>query len=208
MGLTRAESLLEPLPKQAPAHPFDDEGLELSAEDATELAKGSEKLHRLPEFRGWLPSREAIDELLLKVGESMEPGSTPDQEGLQKALQSEVLSATDRYFSPERREALIRSMRDSALSILQRDGEQNALEVVGTMQCIERCGLITDPPHEVGFLKAFFDKAIAVLLAQGQGSLRIPVRAAPADAGGAPSEGADAPAAEADGEDVAAPSES
>ena len=41
----------------------------------------------------------------------------------------------------------------------------------------EQAGLITNPPHEVPFLRAFFEKAVAVLAAQGQGNIRIPVPA-------------------------------
>jgi hypothetical protein len=67
-------------------------------------------------------------------------------------------------------------MKDSALSVLARDGRAAAIEVVCAMRAISECGLITNPAHEVGFLRGFFDKAISVLLAQGQGSLRIPIR--------------------------------
>ena len=88
-------------------------------------------------------------------------------------------AATDRYYSPQVREQLTRAMKDSVLSVLARDGEQTALEVVAAMGCIERRGLITDPPHEVGFLKGFFDKAVSYLLARGGGSLRIPMPARP-----------------------------
>ena len=66
-------------------------------------------------------------------------------------------------------------MKDSALSIVAREGENRALDVVATLRAIENRGLITDPPREVPFLRAFFDKAIAVLAAQGGGQLRIPV---------------------------------
>jgi len=47
---------------------------------------------------------------------------------------------------------------------------------VAAMKAIEKAGLITEPPRDVPFLRAFFDKAIAVLLAQGNGQLRVPVR--------------------------------
>jgi hypothetical protein len=67
-------------------------------------------------------------------------------------------------------------MKDSALSVLAREGETQALLIVAALRAVERAGLITDPPHEVPFLRAFFDKAIAVLLAQGGGQLRVPVR--------------------------------
>jgi hypothetical protein len=66
-------------------------------------------------------------------------------------------------------------MKDSALSVLGRDGKEKALEVVAAIGAIERSGLITDPPREVPFLRAFFDKALAVLAAQGGGQLRVPV---------------------------------
>jgi hypothetical protein len=43
------------------------------------------------------------------------------------------------------------------------------------MKAIAKCGLVTNPPREVPFLKAFFDKAVAMMVAQGGGRLRIPV---------------------------------
>jgi hypothetical protein len=54
------------------------------------------------------------------------------------------------------------------------------------MHAVERCGLITDPPHEVPFLRAFFEKAVGVLLAQGNGQLRVPVPRLPGAEGAAP----------------------
>jgi hypothetical protein len=101
---------------------------------------------------------------------------------MQQRLQEEVLAATDRYFTPELREELVRSMKDAALSVLTRLGEATALEVVATMKTIENAGLITDPPQEIGFLRGFFDKALSLLLAQNGGRLRIPVSGARADA--------------------------
>ena len=115
----------------------------------------------------------------------MTPGTEPPPEELQKKLEEEVTAATDRYFTPERREALARMMKDSALSVLSREGEVRTLEVVATMKNIRAAGLITNPPHEVGFLRAFFDKAISALAYQDGGRLRIPmprlVDAAPAE---------------------------
>ena len=43
------------------------------------------------------------------------------------------------------------------------------------MKVIEQCGLVTNPPRDVPFLKAFFDKAVAMMIAQSGGRLRIPV---------------------------------
>ncbi len=51
--------------------------------------------------------------MLLKLGERLTPGSEPDSEELQKKLEEEVVSATDRYFTPEASESLARAMKDS-----------------------------------------------------------------------------------------------
>jgi hypothetical protein len=185
LGFSSSASLLEPVPSEPEEHPFDGEGLELGDEDAQDLAKNSHALHLLPEFRGWFPPKGAVDELLFKVGEGLTPGTEPAPEELQKKLEEEIISATDRYFTPERREQLARMMKDSALSVLSREGEVRTLEVVATMKNIQNAGLITNPPHEVGFLRAFFDKAVSAIAYQEGGRLRIPMRApapAPLDA--------------------------
>ena len=136
-------------------------------------------MHGLPEFQGWLPPKQAVDEMLFEVGKTLTPGEAPDQAQLQETLSAQVIAATDRYFTPEQRARLVSAMKDSALSVLAREGEAKALELVATMTCIENAGLITDPPSEVPFLRMFFDKAVAVLLSQGQGSLKIPIPNAP-----------------------------
>lgn len=175
LGLTSIAKLLGKAPSSEVPHPFDAEGLEVALEDAREMSRDSGELHRLPEFAPWLPSRQAIDGMLQEVGKQLKPGEQPDQDKLSGLLQAAVLSATDRYFPPEQRERLVNAMKDSALSILARDGESLALRVSAAMQCIQNAGLITDPPSEIPFLKTFFDKAVAYLLAEGKGSLRIPI---------------------------------
>ncbi len=182
LGLTTAAPLIEPVPEPVP-HPFDEEGFELSDEDAAEMAKGSASLHSLPEFRGWLPTNTAIEELLAKVGQKLVPGETPEPGVVTEHLKAEAEAATDRFFTPEFRVELVRRMKDSALSALGREGEHRALEISAAMKVIEKCGLVTNPPREVPFLKAFFDKAVALMIAQGGGKLRIPTQrqvAAPA----------------------------
>jgi hypothetical protein len=175
LGLTSAAALLNPVPDEEVPHPLDNEGLELSLDDSRSMSENSGELHGLPEFRGWLPPKRAVDEMLLEVGKTLTPGEAPDQEKLQETLQAQVIAATDRYFSPQARERLLKAMKDSALSILAREGEGEALRVVALMNCIENAGLITDPPSDIPFLKGFFDKAVAVLLAEGKGSLKIPI---------------------------------
>lgn len=189
LGLASAANLLEPVPAEAPSHPFDEEGLELALDDARELAKASQGLHTLPEFRHWFPTKAAVDELLSKLGEGLVPGQEPDADEMSNRLTQEIEAATDRYFTPERREDLVRAMRDSAFSVLAREGEQRALEVVAVMKVTENAGLITDPPRDIPFLKSFFEKAVGALLSQGGGRLRIPIargEGAPDAAGASP----------------------
>ncbi|HVU04751.1 MAG TPA: hypothetical protein VHE30_23525 [Polyangiaceae bacterium] len=175
LGFTTAAPLLEPVPAEAPSHPFDDEGFELADDDAADLAKTSGQLHNIPEFRSWLPTNEAMQEVLIAVGQKLVPGETPEPGVVTEHLQAEAAAATDRFFTPELRAELLRRMKDSALSALARDGEQRALEVAAVMKRIEQCGLVTNPPRDVPFLRAFFDKAVAMMLAQGGGRLRIPM---------------------------------
>jgi hypothetical protein len=184
LGLSTAKALLDPAPAEPPSHPFDDEGLELSEDDARELAKKSAALHALPEFRGWFPPRQAIDELLLKAGEAF-PSEQPPPEQARAIIDEQIDAATDRYFSPQQRTVLTRLLKDSALSVLHREGEARALDVAAAIARIEQTGLITDPPHELPFLRAFFEKAVGALLQQGGGSLRIPVPRRPEAEGGA-----------------------
>ena len=89
---------------------------------------------------------------------------------------ADLVTLTDEL---ERREQLAGWMQDSALSVLQRAGEQPALEVVAAIKTIRAAGLITNPPHGIPFLRAFFDKAVGLMVAQGGGQLRIPVRKRP-----------------------------
>jgi len=190
LGMTSAQNLLEPIPSEAPGHPFDAEGLELATDDAREMAQGSAALHALPEFRGWFPPGPAVDELLSELGKVIpQGGEQPDPEAMRRLVEEQVHAATDRWFSPQRRTALVRAMKDSALSVLSRDGEVKALEVVAAMKAIEECGLITNPPHEIAFLRAFFEKALSVLLARSGGRLRIPVPYRPIEDGDAPAAG-------------------
>ena len=182
LGFTTAASLLDPAPSEPPEHPFDDEGLELADDDALDMAKTSGRLHNVPEFRSWLPSNPALQELLSKVGEKLTMGETPEPGLVTELLRAEADAATDRFFSPDVRDELLLRMKDSALSVLGREGEQRALEVVAAMKAVAKCGLVTDPPRDVPFLKAFFDKAIAMMIAEGGGRIRIPVTGKPGEA--------------------------
>ncbi len=188
LGLDSARDLLEPAPTGVVAHPFDAEGLELSQDDARERSRTSATLHRKPEFRAWVPTGAAINELLVAVGRGLSPGAQQEAAAIEARMKDEIEAATDRFFTPELREALLPLMKDCALSVLAREGEQAALDVVAAMTCVEHAGLVTDPPRDVPFLKAFFEKAVAMLAARGNGQLRIPVPALPVDADAVPVE--------------------
>jgi hypothetical protein len=187
LGFDSSKDLLEPLPMSPPEHPFDSEGFEFADDDAREMAKNSGALHHLWEFASWLPSPAAISELLRDLGarlaELTDADSEPENDVATELLQQAMLDATDRYFTEDRRQELVLRMKDMALSILAHRGEREALEVAATLQVIGACGLITNPPNEVPFLRAFFEKAIALASMQQGGKLQIPIpggsRAAP-----------------------------
>jgi hypothetical protein len=180
LGFTRADSLLSPVPKEPVPHPFDAEGLELSLEDASDMIKNSAELHQLPELQGWFPERGAVDELFLQIGQALseaghDPTQEPAPEVMRATLTEQITAATDRYFTPERRARLVVSLKDAALSALPREGEEKALQIAGLAKVISEAGLITNPPHEIPFLRGYFEKAVSLLALQNQGRLRIPV---------------------------------
>ncbi len=176
LGFDSCAPLLTPLPDAAPPHPLAD--LEQDWDDgAVDKAKlGSEALHNEPEFRTWMPDRGAVDELLRKVGERLgDEGAAEDSSKVDEALRAEVAAATDRFFSPELRQELSERMRDAAISVRARGGDEAARKVLAVARAVRDAGLITSPPSEVPFLLTFFQKAIAIMVRQGQGQLRVPV---------------------------------
>ena len=175
LGFGAAGSVLTPVPETAPEHPFDSEGFALSEEDAKELALQSGQLHSLPEFRAWLPSPASVQGLLTEVGKKIDPANKPDEETLTEFLKEEVLNSTDRHFTEEVRQDIVERMKDAGLGVLRREGEPVALRLAATMQAINAAGLITDPPRNIPFLCAFFEKALTLALRQNQGRLNIPI---------------------------------
>lgn len=180
MGFSRADSLLTPVPAEPVAHPFDAEGLELSLEDASDMIKSSGELHGLPELQGWFPDKGAVDELFAFVGKSLsegghDPAKEPPPEALREALNEQIAAATDRYFTPERRARLVIALKDAALSVLAREGEEKALQISALAKVVAEAGLITNPPREIPFLRGYFEKAVSLLAMQNQGRIRIPV---------------------------------
>ena len=175
------------------AHPIADLEAKVTAEMVGERLVGSHTLHNEPEFGGWLPERRSLDEMMGKVGERLGATGTQDPEAVNNAIREETVSSTDRYFTPEVREQIASRMRDSAISVRSRKGDERALDVLAIARAVKEAGLITAPPREIPFLVAFFEKALGALARMGGGRLNIPVR------GNAPQvEAAPAPAPEAE----------
>ena len=182
LGYEACRELFEVATDAAPEHPIA-ELIGKSVEDAEARVKASGSLHEEPEFGGWLPDRRALDEMMQNVGNRLGPQGTQDPAAVNAALTEEADAATDRYFTPEVREQLAARMRDSAISVRSRRGDDRALDVITTARAVKEAGLITSPPREIPFLVAFFQKGLSALAQAGGGRLRVPVRGpAPAPA--------------------------
>ena len=174
LGFHACRDLAEPAPEAEPAHPVADLEAAMTSEKAWALAPASRTLHDEPEFRSWLPDRGAVDEMLQKVGERLGADGVKDPEKVNDALREEIDAATDRFFGPEVRGVVAARMRDSAISVRVRRGDERATEVLGAAKAVTEAGLITSPPREIPFLVAFFQKAIGFLAQKN--ALRVPVR--------------------------------
>lgn len=185
LGWMGAEKLLADSPTEAPQHPFSDPRLQVPADALEPLARDSSILHSWPEFRSWLPGERPVQEMLMHIGQKFGPTPPTEQAVIDPIVKEQIRAATDRYFTPERRATLAARMQDSGLSVLARLGEDAARQVAAVIQTIRGAGLITNPPSEIGFLTAFFEKALTILAAQQGGRLRVPLPA-PRPAAAAP----------------------
>jgi hypothetical protein len=174
MGYDSAAPMLEPVPDQEPESPIK----EVVAEerDIEPRAKVSGTLHNEPEFRGWMPDPQTMQQMLGKVGEKL--GTDPSQvppEKVNELFDQEMAAATDRFFTPDVRQVIADRMRDCAISVLARVGKERAIDVIATAEACKRAGLITSPPSDIPFLKAFFQKGLAVMASNTGGKISIPV---------------------------------
>jgi hypothetical protein len=177
LGFDVAAPLLASAPQAEPAHPIDAAGLAVPAAELETRAGQSGSLHNEPEFAQWLPEIQFVQELLGKVGERLGPTEEErTQDKITAAFESEIASATDRFFTPDVRERLAARMKDCALSVLARAGRERALDVLATAEAARRAGLITSPPSDIPFLRAFFQKALAVVASSSGGKISVPVR--------------------------------
>lgn len=179
MGIDSLRDLIEPAPEHTPPHPIDAATLEVP--EAERTIASSALLHGEPEFRAWMPPNPAIQALLTYLGEALgrhgTPEAPPEKEKFDQVMSNALDELTDRFFSPELRQQLAATMKDAAISVLARAGKERAATVLSVANAVVAAGLVTQPPHEIPFLRAFFQKAIAVLAAQNNGQISIPVRA-------------------------------
>ncbi|EYF05615.1 Hypothetical protein CAP_3163 [Chondromyces apiculatus DSM 436] len=174
LGFEGCRELVEPAPEAEAKHPVADLEEQITPELMAEHAAQSRALHDEPEFRGWLPSRQAMDEALQGLGQKLGPDGLQDPVRVNAALREEIEAATDRFFSPELRAVFAARMRDSAISLRVRRGDAAALGALAVARAVREAGLITSPPREIPFLTSFFNKALAMMAQQGGGQLRIP----------------------------------
>ncbi len=165
LQLAAAAHLVEPVPPPQP-HPFDEEGLEVTDEDAEMVGADHDRLGRLPEFEAWMAPYTLVGELAREAHARLDAleEKTPERE--QAIVKSVIEEATDRFFPPQALEQLIGMMKDCGLSILQREGETAALELAATIKLIRQCGLITNTPSQNAFLVGFVTKALEAFAAE------------------------------------------
>lgn len=177
LGVDTHADLLTPTPTAAPPHPVDEAKLDVP--DAATVVPRSTELHMEPEFAGWMPSNAAIQGLLIDVGRrASEPGA-PAAEQFDAALRDALDAATDAFFTPEARERVASLMKDAAISVLARRGREVAGTVLAVAATVRAAGLITNPPHDVPFLRGFFQKALGYIASQNNGQLPIPMTRSP-----------------------------
>jgi len=182
LGLDTHAEVLGPPPDHPPPHPIDRAEL---PQEASPI-QGSASLHGEPEFAAWLPQGEAVQQLLVEVGQQIGAlGPEPDQARVDAIISTCIDGATDRFFEPELRALVAARMKDVAISILARAGKARAADVMAVARATIAAGLITSPPREVPFLRAFFQKALAILAERSGGQLSVPVPEMPP--GGLPS---------------------
>jgi hypothetical protein len=179
LGFDTAAHLLTPAPASEPAHPIDQLELAVDDDEIAKRAESSAALHNEPEFRSWLPEIQFVNELLQKVGERIGPQPDQDPDKINAMFAEEISAAVDRFFTPEVRARIASRMKDAAVSTFHRAGRDRALDVLATAEAAKRAGLITSPPSDIPFLKAFFQKALSLVAASQGGKLNIPVAAPP-----------------------------
>lgn len=177
LELSQFDELLDGAPDAEPPHPVLAAGLSLEPPGWKDRLDASGELHREPELTWVMPSHEAFQELLAKLGERVAAagGGEPDAEAFNTYLREEIAAATDRFFSAEVREVLAQRMLDAAASVLHRAGKATAEHVLSVRHGVLSAGLVTDPPRDIGFLRGAFEKVFSAMVRQSGGQISLPL---------------------------------
>ncbi len=194
-GYEACRELFEVALEGVPTHPLEHLEAKGVGDTAEARVAASASLHEEPELGGWMPDRRALDEMMQAIGNRLGPQGTQDPVAVSAAITEETAAATDRYFTPEMREQLASRMRDSAISVRSRKGDERALDVLAVARAVKEAGLITAPPRDIPFLIGFFQKGLNALAQMGGGRLRVPVRNAPPPPAAPAAPAVEAPAA-------------
>ncbi|HTJ83820.1 MAG TPA: hypothetical protein VL400_19005 [Polyangiaceae bacterium] len=166
LSIEKCKDLLEPTPASPPKHPVAD--LEPAGEGAAADAPAA--LHSEPEIRSWVADARALDDLLRSVGARLAGDESKDPTKVDAVLSEEITAATTRFFDEKERASVARRLRDAAIAVRQRAGDDKARDVLKAARAVESA----KTPGEVEFLRAFLQKGIAAMAHQGGGQLRIP----------------------------------
>lgn len=177
LELAQFDDLLGGAPSTEPPHPVAAAGLSLEPAGWKDYLAKSAELHLEPELAWVMPSPEAFQELLAKLGERVAAagGKEPDGETFNTFLREEVAAATDRFFSSEVREVLAARLLDAAASVLFRAGKEHAEKVLAVRQGVLTAGLVTDPPRDIAFLRGAFEKVFSAMVRQSGGQISLPL---------------------------------
>ncbi|MCC6648976.1 MAG: hypothetical protein IT374_25845 [Polyangiaceae bacterium] len=185
LELAHFDDLLAGAPDTEPPHPVVAAGLPLEPAGWKALLDDSGDLHREPELAWVLPTQEAFQELLVKLGERVAAagGKEPDADTFSAYLREEIAAATDRFFTVELRELLGQRLLDAAASVLHRAGRAPAERVLAVRHGVLSAGLVTDSPREIGFLRGAFEKTFAAMVRQSGGQISLPLPRSAEDGG-------------------------
>jgi hypothetical protein len=163
LGFDTHIDLLGPPPATPPMHPL--KSADLAEVDPREALARSAQLHAEPELRGWLPDPAAMQKMLMEIARSIGKEADADPSATEAKVRAVIEKSTDEFFRAEVRVDLAERMKDAALSMAARGVRDRAADLVATADVV---GSTTSPsiPHQIPFLRAFFEKAFGLVTAR------------------------------------------
>jgi len=165
LGLESHRDLLGPSPKGSPPHPA--ESWRRRTTMLEQVLERSAKLHAEPEIRSWLPDPASIQSMLVSIGQSVRGEGAREPGAVQTKVREVIEKSTDTFFTGQERARLAQRMKDAAISVAARGAYDQAADLLATEQAVRT--LSNDAaPHDVPFLRAFFEKAFGLATARAQ----------------------------------------